>query len=79
MINHLRNHGSTNKMTNRLIERFKLWLRKNKNCKHCCLCCEHYEECKDEFEWQKEDVSPDTIVAIKHSRNYLLMHGSIPR
>jgi len=58
-----------------LIARLKLWLKKNKNCKHCCLCCEHYKECKDEFEWQKEDESLDIKEATKHSKNYSSMLG----
>jgi hypothetical protein len=30
-----------------LLQRLLLWLKRGKNCHHCCLCCEYYAMCKD--------------------------------
>lgn len=29
--------------------RMKLWAKRNKNCRHCCLLCKHFNECKNDF------------------------------
>lgn len=31
-----------------VLNRFRLWFEKNKNCRHCCLTCEYYSMCSDE-------------------------------
>ena len=40
---------STTKRETSMLNRFKLWLTPNKKCRHCCLWCEHFEECKESF------------------------------
>ena len=36
-----------------MVERFKYWLSKtiknDKQCKSCCLCCQFYQECKEDM------------------------------
>ena len=32
-----------------MINRLRLWLERNKNCKHCCLWCEYAEKCKKDL------------------------------
>ena len=36
-----------------MVERFKYWLAKtiknDKQCKSCCLCCQFYQECKEDM------------------------------
>ena len=32
-----------------MIERIKLWLKKNKSCSCCCLFCKYVENCKKEL------------------------------
>ena len=33
----------------RKLNRFKLWLKPNKRCHHCCLWCEHFKECEEDL------------------------------
>lgn len=32
-----------------LYMRVKLWLRRNKDCCHCCLLCKYFDDCKNDF------------------------------
>lgn len=36
------------KMAKEFVNRLKLWLSQGKNCRHCCVCCEYYNMCKEE-------------------------------
>lgn len=31
-----------------MANRFRLWIEKDKHCRHCCLTCEYYNMCSDE-------------------------------
>lgn len=36
------------KRTIELLHRLRLWLEKDKNCRHCCMTCEYFEMCNNE-------------------------------
>lgn len=33
----------------KLVRRIKLWFTKYKDCPHCCLFCEFFEECESDL------------------------------
>lgn len=40
---------SCKKESGMMIARLKLWLKRNKQCKHCCLWCKYVENCKGDI------------------------------
>ncbi len=38
-----------------LLNRLRLWFRLGKNCRHCCLICEYFDECSYDFNSEEKE------------------------